>query len=211
VPREERVKQASPTAGPVAVDRKEAKRASRGSRQAMAQGRLGQEPVDIDSLEGSFIGKVVHVPGGMQVIMAAVLVLVLTAMGIFMNTVPPEGAEVGAEATRTLVDAYGASAVLFLAPPVILVGNALFFSLHERRRRMWTISAVMLVIFAALMLQFVFPAAFLAYAAWRSKKIEDGPARRRRTSSADGEAAGGDPGQASADAEEHEPGPVDRV
>ena len=55
--------------------------------------------------------------------MAAVLVVVLTGMGLFMNTVPPEGAEPGAEATRTLVDAYGAGALLFIAPPLILVGN----------------------------------------------------------------------------------------
>lgn len=142
-------------------------------REGLAQGRLGQTPVDIDSLEGSFLGKVVHVPGGMQVVMAAVLVLVLTVMALFMNTVPPEGAERGADPTRTLIEAYGPSAALFLAPPVMLVGNALFFSLHDRRRRMWTISAVMLVIFSAVMVQFVFPAAFLGYAAWRSKRIEE--------------------------------------
>src|SRR5690606_14429873 len=138
-PREERLAKSAPRSADSGDSSKSSGRnsdeAGRGSaRQAMAQGRLGQVPVDVDSLEGSFLGKVVHVPGGMQVVMSAVLVLVLTAMGIFMNTVPPEGAERGAEATRTLVDAYGASAILFLAPPVILVGNALFFSLHERRR-----------------------------------------------------------------------------
>jgi hypothetical protein len=151
-------------------------RAPAGRRQP--QGRLGQEPVDVASLEGSFLGKVVQVPGGMQVVMATVLVVVLTLMAVFMDTVPPEGAERGAEPTRTLIEAYGPSAALFLAPPVILVGNALLFSLHERRRRMWMISAVMLVIFSALMVQFIFPAAFLFYAAWRSKRIEDGPAAR---------------------------------
>lgn len=174
------------------ADQRSSASRSANRRQAAAQGRLGQEPVDIATLEGSFIGKVVHVPGGMQVIMAAVLVLVLTAMGLFMNTVPPEGADPGAEATRTLIDAYGPSAALFLAPPLILVGNALFFSLHERRRRMWMISAVMLVIFSALMLQFIFPAAFLAYAAWRSKRIEEGPARVTKGRSEPDESADGE-------------------
>lgn len=148
-------------------------------REGLASGRLGQAPVDIDSLEGSFLGKLVHVPGGMQVVMAAVLVLVLTAMAVFMDTVPPEGAERGADPTRTLIEAYGPSAALFLVPPILLVANALFFGLHERRRRMWMISAVMLVIFSALMFQFIFPAAFLGYAAWRSKRIEDGPVAAR--------------------------------
>lgn len=158
--------------------RAQARAATGGStRQAMAQGSLGQVPVDVESLEGSFLGKVVHVPGGMQVIMATVLVIVLSVMGALMDTIPEEGAPDGAEATRTLFEAYGASALLFLGPPLILVGNALFFSLHAKRRRMWTISAIMLAIFSALMVQFVFPAAFLAYAAYRSKKVEDGPRR----------------------------------
>lgn len=159
------------------------------ARQALAQGRLGQVPVDIDTLEGSFLGKVIRVPGGMQMLMATVLVLVLTVMGVVMNTLPEEGAEQGAAATRTLVDAYGAGAILFLAPPVILVGNALIFGLHARRRRMWTISAVMLGAFSILMLQYVFPAGFLGYAALRSKRIEEGPRLARRTDPDDVEGA----------------------
>jgi hypothetical protein len=133
--------------------------------------------VDIESLEGSYLSKLVRVPGGMQVLMAAVLAVVLAVMASVMATVPPEGAEPGAEATRTLFDAYGASAVLFLAPPLILVGNALVFGLHAKRRRMWTMSAIMLGVFSLLMPQYLFPAGMLGYAALRSKRVEDGPRR----------------------------------
>ena len=38
--------------------------------------RLGEVPVDIATLEGSFLRKLVQVPGGLQVIMAAVLTIV---------------------------------------------------------------------------------------------------------------------------------------
>jgi hypothetical protein len=148
------------------------------ARTALAEGRLGQTPVDLDTLEGSFLSKVVRVPGGMQVVMATVLVVVLTVMGSVMATIPDEGAEPGSVATRTVFEAYGASALLFLLPPLILVGNALFFSLHVKRRRMWTVSAIMLGIFSLLLPQFLFPAGFLGYAALRSKRIEDGPRRR---------------------------------
>lgn len=170
--------------------RAEAAEARKGSnfRETLAQGRLGQVPVDPATLEGGFLGKVVRVPGGMQVVMASVLVLVLTLMGAFMDTMPEEGAEVGSEPVRTIFEAYGVGALLFLAPPLILVGNALFFSLHVKRRRMWMISAVMLGVFSILMPQFLFPAAFLGYAAFRAKRIEDGPRRPTRRSSDDDDA-----------------------
>ncbi|MBK6855179.1 MAG: hypothetical protein IPG97_01055 [Microthrixaceae bacterium] len=139
--------------------------------------RLGEVPVDIATLEGSFLRKLVQVPGGLQVIMAAVLTIVLAVMASIMDSVPPEGAEQGAKATRTLFEAYGTGAVLFLGPPLILVGNAVVFSLHPKRRRMWTMSAVMLGVFSLLLPQFLFPAGMLGYAALRSKRIEDGPGR----------------------------------
>ncbi len=193
-PREERVQAAAPKAE-ASTRRERRTEASEGRkggnfRETLAQGRLGQVPVDPATLEGRFLGKVVRVPGGMQVVMASVLVLVLTLMGAFMDTMPEEGAEVGSEPVRTIFEAYGAGALLFLAPPLILVGNALFFSLHVKRRRMWMISAVMLGVFSILMPQFLFPAGFLGYAAFRAKRIEDGPRRRPvrgRAEDADGD------------------------
>ncbi|MBP7630483.1 MAG: hypothetical protein KA758_08530 [Acidimicrobiales bacterium] len=182
-PREERVA----TPSPVTTERaggKGSKAATGGdapasAKAAMAEGRLGQVPVDVESLEGSFLSKLVRVPGGMQVIMAAVLAVVLAVMASVMATVPPEGAEPGADATRTLFEAYGASALLFLAPPLILVGNAVVFGLHAKRRRMWTMSAIMLGLFSLLMPQFLFPAGMLGYATLRAKRVEDGPRRPR--------------------------------
>lgn len=187
-PRHERVAAASPVttgrAGRTGSPDDAAKGAKPGAagsaKAALGEGRLGQVPVDIDTLEGTFLSKLVRVPGGMQVIMAAVLAVVLAVMASVMATVPPEGAERGAKATRTLFEAYGASALLFLAPPLILVGNAVVFGLHAKRRRMWTMSAVMLGLFALVMPQYLFPAGMLGYAVLRAKRIEDGPHRPRR-------------------------------
>lgn len=146
----------------------------------MAQGRLGDAPVDIDNLEGGFLSKLVRVPGGLQVVMAAVLAVVMAVMVSVTDTVPPEGAKAGAKATRTLFEAYGPTAVLFIGPPLVLAGNALVFGLHAKRRRMWTMSAVMLGIFSLFMPQFLFPAGMLGYGVLRAKRIEDGPGSRRR-------------------------------
>lgn len=191
-PREERVAAAVAASGSgergaggnrAGNDRKnsDAKGASTSSaRESMAQGRLGETPVDIDTLEGSFLSKLVRVPGGLQVVMAAVLGLVMAVMVSVTKTVPPEGAKAGAKATRTLFEAYGPTALLFLGPPLVLVGNAVVFGLHAKRRRMWTMSAVMLGIFSLFMPQFLFPAGMLGYGVLRAKRIEDGLSRRRR-------------------------------
>lgn len=158
---------------PKPKDAAKAKDAKKPTRSAIAQGRLGQVPVDIDTLQGGFLRKVVQVPGGMQVIMSTVLVLVLTVMNSVVHTMIAKGAPKGAPATQTFFDVYGPKAILLLAPPVILVANALVFSLHARRRRMWTISAVLLGAFSLVIPQFLFPAGFLGYAVLRSRRIED--------------------------------------
>ncbi|MCB0987416.1 MAG: hypothetical protein H6519_03330 [Microthrixaceae bacterium] len=196
-PREERVAAAAPVTSksPVKADGQAGVAERPSAREALAQGRLGQVPVDIDQLEGSFLRKLVQVPGGLQVVMAAVLAVVLAVMVSFMDTVPPEGAKPGAEATRTLFEAYGASALLYLGPPLVLVGNAVVFGLHAKRRRMWITSAVMLGVFSLFLPQYLFPAGMLGYAALRSKRIEDGPRRprpARKTDSPDSKPAAED-------------------
>ena len=166
------------------------KRDAKSARSAGAQGRLGQVPVDIDTLQGGFLRKVAQVPGGMQVIMSTVLVLVLTVMNSLVHTMIAKDAPKGAPATQTFFDVYGTRAILLLAPPVILVGNAFIFSLHPRRRRMWTVSAVLLGAFSLVIPQFLFPAGFLGYAVLRSRRVEE--PRSPRVKSAGSEDASSD-------------------
>lgn len=171
-PREERVK-AKPVAEAKATP--SAKAAEGKSTTRTVPARPGMAPVDIATLEGSWLRKVVTVPGGMQVLMALVLTVVMTVMSAVTKAFPPEGAPDSAEATRTIFDVYGAGALMFLAPPVLIAGNAALYSLHAKRRRLWIFSAVAMAVFSLFGPQFLFPAGFLAYAILRAKKVEDGP------------------------------------
>lgn len=153
-----------------AEDSDESRPRARGASQ-----RPGMVPVDIETLEGSWLRKVVTVPGGMQVLMALVLAVVMAVMSSMTNAFPAEGAPDDSELVRTLFDVYGAQALMFLAPPVLIAGNAAIYSLHARRRRIWIFSAVAMAIFSLFGPQFLFPAGFLGYAVLRAKKVEDGP------------------------------------
>lgn len=155
--------------------RSEQKAASTTRSRAERPARLGQVPVEIHELEGGFLRKVVQVPGGMQVMMSVVLVLAMTAMYSFVHLFPPEGAPVDATATQTIWDRFGVGGALsFLGPPLIIALSALFYSLHERRRRVWIMAAILLAIMSLFMPQYLFPAGFMFYAVWRAKRVEDG-------------------------------------
>lgn len=156
--------------------------------------RPGDRPVDIETLEGSWISKVVKVPGGMQVLMAVGMTLVVTGLLAFMDTYPSQAdMEAGVDnpkPARTIIEALGApKAFAVLLVPLVIVGVAAAMSLHKQRRRVWVGAAVLLGAFFAIgMLQYLFPMGFLLYAVMRSSRIE-GPNeplfRRDRASSDD--------------------------
>lgn len=132
-------------------------------------------PVDVETLQGSWIRKVVTVPGGIQVLMSVVLTVVMTVMSAFTRAFPAEGAPDDSELVRTIFDVHGVGALMFLAPPILIVGNAAIYALHAKRRRIWIFSAVAMALFSLFGPQYLFPAGFLAYAVLRARKVEDGP------------------------------------
>ena len=154
--------------------------------------RLGSKPVDLDTLEGGWFRRLLQVPGGVQVLFSVVLVLTLTVVMSISKSVPPEGAPRDADPTRTIWEAFGPAALLIVVPPLAAAVNALVFALTERRRRMWTISAVMIAVFAIALFQigYLFPAGFMGYAVMRSRQVEDGVGRRGRRPLARDEAEG---------------------
>lgn len=167
--------------------------------------RLGDTAVDIDTLEGSWFSKATKVPGGTQVMMAAVLTVVVTGMLATMDAfiAPADIDDEDAKATLTIFEAYGTSkAVISLAVPLLLVFFAAGFILHKQRRRIWVACAILLaILFGTTLPHYIFPVGFLGYAVMRSSKVE-GPNesiiaawRRRRggsTPDADDEAHLGD-------------------
>lgn len=157
----------------------------------------GDRPVDIATLEGGWFSKVVKVPGGMQVLMAFAMTVVITGMLSFMATYPSQ-ADLDNDvenptATRTIFEALGAGrAILLLAIPVLVVGIAAAFSLHKQRRRIWLGSALLMAAyFGMVMPHYVFSMGFLLYAVLRASRVEgpNEPLFGRRRKTADGENA----------------------
>ena len=161
--------------------------------------RPGDVPVDIDTLEGTFIGKVQQVPGGRQVFTAALAGLVATvfviASATLGHTVPrdyqlkicpktqPKGCKNGitqAALTKepgvhTFLQAYGI--VKSLVPPIIafvIVMLALAVTLKPRRRQIWLVSAVVLAFLSLSSggILFLIPAGYIGFGAYRAGKVE---------------------------------------
>lgn len=138
--------------------------------------RLGSTPVDPATMEGSWLRRLVHLPGGLQVLTASLVVVAITVMQVFVKAVPPEGAPRNADPTRTLFEAYGARALVILAPPVVMVALALGYAMHPRRRRAWIVAAFSLLMVGVVLgsLPYLMAGGFLGYGAIRSRQVEGG-------------------------------------
>lgn len=150
--------------------------------------RLGDKPVDIDSLEGGFLRRVSHVPGGIQVIMTVGLAIVVAVITGVTKLYKDPGFETDKDApyTMTIFEKLGTPVgALLIGIPLVAVLVALAFSLHPQRRRVWIGSSVVIfvaMLFNIVLMNFMVIGGFLVYAAWRSQRIENpAPARPVRT------------------------------
>jgi hypothetical protein len=161
--------------------------------------RLGDTPVDVETLEGSWFKKVMQVPGGAQVLMGfgitVVTAVFLSQAKLFARAGTAKNVK-KPKLTRTLFDVVGTpQGLLLLAIPILLAGFALFVSLRPWRRRAWTGAALafaaLVLVGGALYFNFIFSGGFLAYALFRATRVE-GPAeplfagRRKRARQVDG-------------------------
>lgn len=152
--------------------------------------RLGDRPVDIDSLEGGFLRRVSHVPGGIQVIMTVGLAIVVAVITGVTKLYKDPGFETDKDApfTMTIFEKLGTpTGALLIGIPLAAAFVALAFSLHPQRRRVWIGSSVVIfvaMLFNIVLMNFMVIGGFLVYAAWRSQRIENPPpprpARNRR-------------------------------
>lgn len=138
--------------------------------------RPGDKPVDVATLEGSWFSRLMHVPGGTQVLFAGVMAILATGLMSFSKLfVSAEDAGTkNAKATQTIFEFYSLTrAVPLLVVPLAIAGAAVAFSFHPQRRRIWLGAAMILGLVAAFALQFyLFVAGFLGYAVFRSAKVE---------------------------------------
>ncbi len=141
----------------------------------------GDKPVDIATLQGSFVKKVMQVPGGFQVLMATGLTVLSSVMVVFTaQHVAQELGEDGETTAAPIFEAYGstAQAAMWLVIPLVAAAVALSASLSPFRRRVWLAGAIIMmgVFFSTGAFVYLYPGGTLAWAYFRSTKIE-GPAK----------------------------------
>jgi hypothetical protein len=156
--------------------------------------RPGDRPVDIATLEGNGFRKLIQVPGGMQVLMALPISLVIAFM-VFTQKLIKANPE-DKKPTLTLPQDIGtARAAVLVALPVLAAVLAVAFGLHKQRRRVWIGAAMVVaatILLNAIMFQFLIEIGMLVWAVLRSQRIE-GPQRpprprRGRKAAVDGDA-----------------------
>lgn len=166
--------------------------ATTGRNRRAGRARPGGEPVDVATLEGSWLSKVMRVPGGAQVLNAFLVAVLATILGVvfafLVHTEPAPGTPRNAKNVvfvDTSVESLGvARALIPLLVIVVIPAVALAFSLHPQRRRIWLGAAIVtavLVVTGAIL--FIFVAGMLGYAVYRASKVEgpQGPLLRSGT------------------------------
>lgn len=137
--------------------------------------RPGDRPVDIDTLEGSWVSKVMKVPGGTQVLFAAAMAIVATGLMVFTNMYVADSKDKDANATLTVFEAKSMPVALALVGiPLIITGIAVASSLRPHRRRIWLAAAVILgaLALSGVLQLHLIVAGFFGYAVFRAAKVE---------------------------------------
>lgn len=143
--------------------------------------RLGDVPVDLETLEGNWYKKRLTVPGGRQVLTGSVLTIVITVLTVITEYPDPDATgEAKKKATESFFDIYGAAGIPLLAAPLLAMAVASYFILSPNRRRIWIgCSFVAAIAAVALGIPYIFPVGFLVYAVMRANKIEGPPPNSR--------------------------------
>lgn len=172
VPAEERKAKYASSAPSEAASGKREKAADRPRPQRPP--RLGDTPVDLDTLEGSWYRKRVAVPGGRQVLTGLVLTVIITGMTVFVKYPDPDATgDAKKKLTHTFTEYYGSIGIALVLVPLIAMAVATYFILSPARRRVWTICAFVATLGAVVFgIPYAFPVGFLVYAIMRANKIE---------------------------------------
>lgn len=156
----------------------------------------GDTPVDIETLEGSFLRRLSQVPGGSQVISAGLVTILATVFTCYLaiftetaNTAELVQGDEGFVANATQVEVYG---YVGLVIPMVIVCLMMVFalarSLTPGRRRAWFFAAVIIGVIGLQAAQLhILAAGMLGYAYFKANKVEGSEpllggrfARRRR-------------------------------
>jgi hypothetical protein len=171
--------------------------------------RLGDQPVDLETLEGNWYKKRLAVPGGRQVLTGTVLTVIITVLTVVNKYPDPDATgEAKKKLTHTFTEYYGAVGIPLVIIPLLAMFVASYFILSPNRRRIWTICGFVAVIGAVFFgIPYFFPVGFLFYAIMRANKIE-GPvpgSRAARVLEERQAKAAAEPDDASDDVSDSEP------
>lgn len=171
---------ATPTGGGDAASDATGSDTTKGGRRPRRQrpARPGDTPVDIAALEGSWVSRIMQVPGGTQALFAGVMAVVATGLMSFTKLLVAE-ADLGdddAKPTQTVFERYEpAVAIPLVVVPLAVAAGAVAASFQPQRRRIWLGAALLLAVATVVAppLQFyLFVAAFFGYAGYRASKVE---------------------------------------
>jgi hypothetical protein len=172
IPAEERkAKYASGTPADAASTKKDR---SAGRPRPERKPRLGDTPVDLETLQGNWYTKRLAVPGGRQVLTGSVLTVVITVLTVVTKYPDPDATgEAKKKATESFFDIYGAVGIPLLVIPLVTMAVASYFILSPGRRRVWIGCSVVAALVAVILgIPYIFPVGFLVYAVMRANKIE---------------------------------------
>lgn len=136
--------------------------------------RLGEVPVDIETLEGNWWRKRLMVPGGRQVLTGTILAVIITILTVVNKYPDPDATgDAKKELTHTFLGYYGPIGIPLVILPLVAMVVAAWFILSPQRRRIWTICAFVASLGAVVFgIPYAFPVGFLVYGVMKANKIE---------------------------------------
>jgi hypothetical protein len=136
--------------------------------------RLGDVPVDLETLEGNWWRKRLTVPGGRQVLTGSILMVIITILTVVNKYPDPDATgDARKDLTHSFLDYYGSIGIPMVILPLVAMAVATWFILSPQRRRIWTICAFVASLGAVVFgIPYAFPVGFLVYGVMRANKIE---------------------------------------
>lgn len=171
VPAEERkAKYASATSADAGEGRKA--KADRPRRERPV--RPGDVPVDLDTLEGSWFSKRMHVPGGRQMLFGFAMTVIISVLAVLGSYADPDATGKNKnDAVLSFSERFGAIGYVLVVAVLLASGIAAWATLSPNRRRIWIACSIVAALGSVYLgFTYLISVGFLVYGIMRAQKIE---------------------------------------